>query len=185
MNNNDNNRFSELMIACAELSTPAKSISQALMGMYTKAFQNYSIEQIEQAFNEHITKSKFFPHPSEIVSILTPNQRSVEDKANIAWMEIEVSIRKIGTYGDLQLEDKQALMAVKSCGGWPSICATRLDKMQWKKREFIEAYRAIENTPLELLPTSLDGIAALENQRNQDTKPIQAILCKTNLLNKD
>jgi hypothetical protein len=81
----------------------------------------------------------------------------------------------VGSYGNLELDDKQALAAVKSLGGWKSLCHTTRDKMGFKQQEFIKMYQAFENTPPELLPKSLLGIDDLSKNRLNFSKPKSAI----------
>ena len=104
---------------------------------------------------------QFFPKPADLIKQMTGTTKqqdaAIEDRAAIAWACIERDIRRIGSYGTLKLEDKQALATVKAMGGWQSICQTETSKMEWKRKEFIRMYETFERMPLEALPSSLPG----------------------------
>ena len=106
-----------------------------------------------------------FPKVADIVRNMPQVERSLEDRASIAWMQIERAIERVGAYGAIDLDDKTALMALKSIGSWSQLCHTKRENMGFKRREFIENYRALENTEIELIPKSLNGLEALIQQR--------------------
>lgn len=185
MNQLDKQSFAELMIASGEMYN--KSISKELMAMYFDCLVNYSIKEIKDGLNKHVLDSNhgtFFPKPADIVRSMDGGEQTIEDKANIAWMEIEDAIKRVGAYGKLEMDDKLALMTVKNMGNWQSICHTPMDKMVWKKKEFIENYKALEHTPLDTLPKSLPGITDLTNQRRGDTQAIGDVMKRMKLENK-
>ena len=167
MNDSNKKEFATLFYTTGELYD--KSVSKELLQMYFGILKEFSIDQIKSGLTKHALDPKhgtFFPKPADIVRNIDGQQRSATDRALVAWMEVEVAIAAVGSYGTLRLKDKQALMAVKSMGSWQHLCATDRSKLAFKRQEFIANYNAIEKTPLDCLPESLPGIAELENQRN-------------------
>ena len=162
MKNEDKRAFFDLMMAAGEVY--GREVTQPMAAIYFSALENASIEQVQEAMMAHMQNpdsGQFFPKPADLIKQMTGTTKqqdaAIEDRAAIAWACIERDIRRIGSYGTLKLDDKQALATVKAMGGWQSICQTETSKMEWKRKEFIRMYEAFERTPLEALPSSLPG----------------------------
>lgn len=162
MKNEDKRAFFDLMMAAGEVY--GREVTQPMAEIYFSALANVSIDQVQDAMMAHMQNpdsGQFFPKPADLIKQMTGTTKqqdaAIEDKAAIAWACIERDIRRIGSYGTLKLEDKQALATVKAMGGWQSICQTETSKMEWKRKEFIRMYETFERMPLEALPSSLPG----------------------------
>lgn len=188
MNNSDKNDFAELMVGNGEMFN--KSISTSLMKIYFDTLVNYSIEDIRVGFSKHSLDSKhgsFFPKPADIVRHLESLTVSAEDKATLAWNQIMREIRVTGAYGSLKLDDKQAIAAIKAVKSWKDLCAMPEKDMTWVKKEFIANYAIYENTPVELLPSSLPGLVDLKNHKQEASESMKKIMAgiKQPRLNKE
>lgn len=162
MKNEDKRAFFDLMMAAGEVY--GREVTQPMAAIYFSALANVSIEQVQAAMMAHMQNpdsGQFFPKPADLIKQMTGTTKqqdaAIEDRAAIAWACIERDIRRIGSYGTLKLDDKQALATVKAMGGWQSICQTETSKMEWKRKEFIRMYETFERMPLEALPSSLPG----------------------------
>ena len=162
MKNEDKRAFFDLMMAAGEVY--GREVTQPMAAIYFSALANVSIEQVQEAMMAHMQNpdsGQFFPKPADLIKQMTGTTKqqdaAIEDRAAIAWACIERDIRRIGSYGTLKLDDKQALATVKAMGGWQSICQTETSKMEWKRKEFIRMYETFERMPLEALPSSLPG----------------------------
>lgn len=162
MRNEDKRAFFDLIMAAGEVY--GKEVTQPMAAIYFSALANVSIDQVQDAMMAHMQNpdsGQFFPKPADLIKQMTGTTKqrdaAIEDKASIAWACIERDIRRIGSYGTLKMEDKQALATVKAMGGWQSICQTETSKMEWKRKEFIRMYETFERMPLEALPSSLPG----------------------------
>lgn len=181
MTDDDKIEFARLLMGVGELY--GKEVSKDLKRMLFNALSDLSIEQVGAAMSAHINDpdcGQFFPKPADIrrrlVGTTKQQEAAIEDRAAIAWSCIERDIRRVGSYGSLKLEDKQALATVKAMGGWQSICQTEENKMEWRRKEFIRMYEAFERTPLEALPASLPGRIELSEHKAQGAKAIGSIL---------
>lgn len=166
MKNEDKRAFFDLMMAAGEVY--GREVTQPMAAIYFSALANVSIEQVQEAMMAHMQNpdsGQFFPKPADLIKQMTGTTKqqdaAIEDKAAIAWACIERDIRRIGSYGTLKLDDKQALATVKAMGGWQSICQTETSKMEWKRKEFIRMYETFERMPLDALPSSLPGLVEL------------------------
>lgn len=162
MKNEDKRAFFDLMMAAGEVY--GREVTQPMAAIYFSALANVSIEQVKNAMMAHMQNpdsGQFFPKPADLIKQMTGTTKqqdaAIEDRAAIAWACIERDIRRIGSYGTLKLDDKQALATVKAMGGWQSICQTETSKMEWKRKEFIRMYETFERMPLDALPSSLPG----------------------------
>ena len=162
MKNEDKLAFFDLMMAAGEVY--GREVTQPMAAIYFSALANVSIEHVQEAMMAHMQNpdsGQFFPKPADLIKQMTGTTKqqdaAIEDRAAIAWACIERDIRRIGSYGTLKLDDKQALATVKAMGGWQSICQTETSKMEWKRKEFIRMYEAFERMPLDALPSSLPG----------------------------
>lgn len=166
MNDSNKREFSEILLAMGEIYN--KTVSKTLLRMYFDDLLSFSIEDVRKSFKKHRLDPKsgaFFPKPADIVRNIDGEQLSLDDRGNVAWMQIERAISSVGAYGSLALEDKQALAAVKAMGSWQQLCHTDRDKMAFKKSEFMANFKSLEHTATENLPDKLLGIEDLKNQR--------------------
>lgn len=162
MQDQDKATFRDMMMAAGEVY--GREITKPLLQMYFAALAPASMEQVQAAMMAHMQNpdsGQFFPKPADLIKQMTGTTKqqdaAIEDRAAVAWACIERDIRRIGSYGTLKLDDKQALATVKAMGGWQSICQTEISKMEWKRKEFILMYETFERMPLEALPSSLPG----------------------------
>lgn len=173
----DKAEFKMLMVGIGELY--GKEITKPLMRIYFSALTNYSLQQVEAGINAHTMDSKhgsFFPKPADIVRHLQVKQLSTEEKAELCWAQIEREIRTTGSWGKLELDDKQGLAALKSFTSWKDLCSMDVGKLTWAKKEFISMYSTYENTPIEMLPSSLPGRVELVEHKEESVKSMQNIL---------
>lgn len=173
----DQERFKIILAGVCEIYS--KRISPQLIQMYWQSLKPVTIDQFDSAVQKHMLDPKngrFFPIPADIMRNIDGQQQTTEDRAMLAWMEVERSISRIGAYGSINLEDKQALMAIKNMGSWQQLCHTDRDKLGFKRQEFMANYKALENTPIESLPNSLAGIEELSNQRLGVDSPADNLL---------
>lgn len=174
MKNEDKRAFFDLMMAAGEVY--GREVTQPMAAIYFSALANVSIEQVQEAMMAHMQNpdsGQFFPKPADLIKQMTGTTKqqdaAIEDRAAIAWACIERDIRRVGSYGTLKLEDKQALATVKAMGGWQSICQTEISKMEWKRKEFIRMYETFERMPLEALPSSLPGRIEISEVKHAGT----------------
>lgn len=172
MQEQDKAAFREMMMAAGEVY--GREITKPLLQMYFAALAQYGMEQVQGAMMAHMQNpdsGQFFPKPADLIRQLSGTSKqleaAIEDKASMAWACIERDIRRIGSYGTLKMDDKQALAAVKAIGGWQSLCQTETSKMEWKRKEFIRMYETFERTPLDALPASLPGRIEMSEKKAQ------------------
>jgi len=139
--------------------------------MYFDDLLEFSIEEIKYGARCHRqdpNHGTFFPKPADIIRHLQTGKSSTEEKAELAWAQVIQCLRANGSYGGLNIEDKQGIAALKSFSTWKDFCMMDASKMTWTKKEFLSMYSTYENTPLEMLPSSLPGLVELHNHKKDN-----------------
>jgi len=147
-----------------------KKVSTELLKMYFSDLIEFSIEDVNAGARAHRLDPKhgtFFPKAADIIRHLQTGKLSTEDKALLAWAQIQHELRKHGAYGNLELDDKQAIAALKSFTSWKEFCMAPVSDMTWMQKKFISMYSTYENTPLDMLPSSLPGLEDLHNHKEK------------------
>ena len=148
-----------------------KQVTKNLLLIYFDDLKQYSLDEVKQGASKHRLDTKhgtFFPKSADIIRHLPNNNLLTEDKGLLAWAQIIREMRRVGAYGSLNLDDKQALAAIKAVKSWKDLCMMPEKELTWAKKEFLANYKAYENTPLELLPSSLPGLEELHEHKNAD-----------------
>ena len=181
MDKSEGNKFKELIAAISVTYggdfTPAQTL------LWWNMFKPYSAEVFERAVYQHMAdpdQGMFSPKPANIMKFISgttkQNDQAVKDKAELAWHQVMDKIQRVGSYGSLSLDDKQAIAAVKAIGGWNKVSLATYDQITWMKKEFMLAYDTYENTPLDRLPSSLPGLVELQHHKCQDRKALGGII---------
>ena len=180
MQKHDEEEFKKVMIGLGEYYD--KPITESLIKIYGYDLKPLTIEQFKQAASAHrmnTDNGQFFPKTADLMRQINgttkQNDQQLEDKADMAWLTITGEVKRIGSYGSLKMEDKQALAAVKSLGGWKFICAKTETELVWLHKEFISVYQNYERTPVEALPDKLPGRVALENHKAEQSQGLKNI----------
>lgn len=181
MDDSSKREFQEIVLATAELYSTVKKIevTPIMLKLFFSALREYSIEQVSYGFERHLSDppdGKFFPKPVNIIKHLKTPELSTNEKAELAWAQITNEVRRVGVYGKLKLDDKQALAALRSFTNWKEFCMMDVTKQTWAKKEFLSMYSTYQNTPLEMLPSSLPGLIELQHHKKQEAKSMQNLL---------
>ncbi len=101
MINSDKASFETLLRGVADVFSSTKTIvvNMPMLQVYFMSLGEYSYEQVEWAIGEHLkdpVDGKFFPKPANIIKHLKDNEITTEQKAELAWAQIEREIRATG-----------------------------------------------------------------------------------------
>ena len=165
MNTEDKKQFAAAISGAGEVY--GKNITKSLMAVYFESLKAYTVEQVSGALSEHLSNEKsgmFFPKPADLIKAINKHSapiQTAEDRASLGWAVILGELSRLGPYQSIQMEDKQALAAIRAVGGWVSLCSKTTKELVWIKKEFVNAYEALDKTPVELLPSNLPGLVEL------------------------
>lgn len=133
-------KFQSLMAAMSELY--GKEVTQGLMDLYWSALSEFTDEQVGRAIESGIRKWKCFgrlPSPAEIIDEIGGG----EDKALVAWEMLQQAVSRAGAYQSVRFEDPKISRVIKILGGWEAVCLWALDELQFRRQEFLKAYRGL------------------------------------------
>ena len=177
MDDSNKKEFATIFYAMGEFYD--KQVSKELLLMYFDDLSDFNINDIRMGAKRHRQDPKhgtFFPKPADIIRSFTKGDLTTDEKAQLAWSQVSGEISRIGSYGTLNLSDKQAMAAVRALGTWKDLCATDVTKMDFKKREFLAIYKTYENTPINMLPDKLPGLIELQQHKEQSAQSLQQLM---------
>lgn len=152
----------EILFSVAEMY--GKELSQGALNVFFMGIKSLSQEEFEQSIRKHLEdqeKGMFFPKPADLIGHIRrsgkQNSELVGQSAELGWSLVMDQLRRVGSYGNLNVSDKVAVETVRQMGGWKSLCMTHTDKMSFKQREFMSLYQTVIKTPQNLLPDELAG----------------------------
>ena len=154
----DGKQFKAKLAVLGELY--GKECTQALADLYWSALRDFTDEQFHAAIDAGIRKWKCFgrlPTPAEIIELIQGNG---EDKALTAWEQLQQAVSRAGAYQSVLFEDPKIARVIKILGGWETVCLWPLDELQFRRHEFINAYKALGDGGM---PEVLAGICDRQN----------------------
>ena len=181
METNEQDKFKELITLMAE--NYDQEFTESTVKLWWNMFKPFSINAFESALYSHIgcpDAGMFSPKPANIMKFLKgttkANDQNVSNKAEIAWASIEGQVSSIGSYQSPTIDDRQAMAALKAMGGWIQLCASTIEQLTWKKKEFMDIYKTFEQTPVEMLPDNMPGRIELEQHKATEANQMNGLM---------
>lgn len=155
-----------------------KDLTDLTFEMYWNGLKDYSIDEVQAAFNAHMQHpedGKWWPKVSDIIKNC---KGGTQDNALRAWSEVETAIRKVGAYQDVVFHDPLIHQIIHKMGGWMALCDIPDEKsLVFKANEFKNAYRALYGTPAQQQPPiELTGIINAQNAKIKGAKKAPPVL---------
>lgn len=173
--------FKEIVATMHEIYD--KQLSSVAQKIWWNALKPYSSSQISQAMSDHLTdvdSGKFAPKPADLIAKINGTTKqievSIEAKAIAAWDEAYKAMMKSGQYQSITLNDPMGMKVIQHLGGWPSFCMMRQDEGQWRRKEFIAAYKTLQGS--ENLPAMLTGVGEKSAEKIEGQKSLNRIYQK-------
>lgn len=162
--------FTKFIMAICEMFD--REMSQFLVRIYWEALKPFTDSECEIAFNEILVSSRFFPKPIDIIEAI---RGSSDVNAAKAWIKVENTVKRIGTYDSVKFDDPVIHSCIEAMGGWISLGQVPENELKWKQKEFERLYTIMagKGGPH---PEYLVGKIELENSargfRNHVPKPV-------------
>jgi hypothetical protein len=119
MTERDREAFADVL--CGLGDTFNEPVSAVRMEVYFQALSDLTLEQINQAALLHAKSSRFFPKPVELREAIAG---SVTDRADEAWAQLLMLVRRVGYTGKPEWLDPVLERTAKELyGGWQALCA--------------------------------------------------------------
>jgi hypothetical protein len=157
MKQGDLKKFAVCVEAMRGEFTPNEQLSKLQLDVKFKALMDIPIEDIERATWTIIStrKTASFPKVAEIREAATG---SLEDKSVIAYDAFTKGKAATGAYDSVSFHDKTIHAVIMAMGGWQEICIITEEEWKFKRREFIDLYKAITRNPGRDIPEKLIGL---------------------------
>ena len=156
MTNKDEPRFIQAFTGlCAYFD---KSYSDMLLEIYWQGLKDMEIEDVEHSFYVAFKTAKFFP---KIAELREAHEGGPEGKALLAWEQLQEAIRRGGANESVLFVDSKITRVIELLGGWFQVCMWPATELQFRRHEFIQAYKAIHSGGP---PRLLAGVMERENR---------------------
>jgi hypothetical protein len=162
MQENDIGEFGKIILGLSEIF--GGEMSPIAIDIYFNALSDFTIDEVSKGISS-VVKSRVYngmPKPAEIIEAISGSSNV---QAITAWDEVLTDIRKRGRLQGGKFDNPAIEQAIRVCGGWEKICAGDEQDLQWVKKEFIEAYGAVNHTVYktaieakEIIKSLTDGI---------------------------
>jgi hypothetical protein len=103
------------------------------------------------------TKTFGFPRPGDLIELVGGGR---PDAALAAWEQLQQAVSRACAYQSVLFEDPKISRVIKIMDGWEAVCLWPLDELQFRRHEFLQAYKALSNSCLQ---EALAGIADRQN----------------------
>lgn len=143
---------------------------------WLNALANYSLEQINDAFNQHLSdpeSGQFLPKPADIVKQL---QGTHGDRALVAWGKVYGAIERVGAWASVQFDDQIIHAVIEDMGGWVKINSTKMDELPFTQKRFCDTYRAYSRRGELKWPPYLPGLTETSNTANGFKQPALTLI---------
>lgn len=175
-------KFKEVIATLGEQY--GKTVTPLVARVYWQALKPYSDDEVEQALVAYISDPdvcQYWPQPGALIAKITGTSKqvdlSVEAQAINGWNEAYKAMQRLGQYQSVELSDPLAMKVVNYLGGWRSFCMMKQSDEQWRRKEFILAYKTLKGS--ENLPTRLTGICDDDRDKLESRKALERVYKKT------
>lgn len=131
--------------------------SDALIAMYWRGCQRWSIEQVTRAIDQLTHDPEAGKFPPKIGDLTRALEGTSTDRAAVAWGVVMQAIGAAGQYQDVDFGDPATHAAIHDLGGWPKVCRTELKELGYLQHRFTESYRAYAGRGVAACPMVLMG----------------------------
>jgi hypothetical protein len=169
-------KFNEGMAILCE--TYQREITKLLLKSYYMALKGMSDTEFEDAIGKTLQTRKYntLPMPAEIREAVTGN---IEDLATLAYDAFTQGKSQTGAYDSVCFEDKVIHAVIRAMGGWQEVCMITEDEWKFRRKEFIDLYKALSRNPGAELPDKVIGLGeagcADNNEWHKHCPPLKII----------
>lgn len=131
--------FNEGLLVVAEAFD--KTLSPELAEIYWQCVEEYTAEQIKNAFTQAVLELKFFPKAAHLREFILGSPERTRAKGHFAALEVIDAMKGYGASHNIQFTDGHInAIIVQIYGGWIEICKMEMKDTKWFLRDFQEYY---------------------------------------------
>jgi hypothetical protein len=116
------------------------SIDADGLRMWLSAFRDLTPEAVATAIDRFNQESTDHPTPAGVRRYAGAAGLTDEQRAQAAWRVVRSAVARYGAYYAISFDDQIIHAAIRSIGGWVNLCNTQHDELQWKAKQFVDAY---------------------------------------------
>lgn len=116
--------------------------SDALIGMYWRGCQRWSMEQVKRAVDQLTYDAEAGKFPPKIGDLTRVLEGTHTDRAAIAWGKVHGAMSAVGAYSDVVFDDAAIHAAIEDLGGWVKICRGEVSEISYLQHRFCQAHKA-------------------------------------------
>lgn len=162
MNENDKKEFVDWLQGIAAMKRV--DLSPSVIRIWYQTLIEYDLSAIKSAFEKHLKDpdgGHWMPQPSDIIRII---DGGVGEQAELAWAKAFRAVSLVGSYSDVVFDDAIIHAVIDGMGGWVKFCQGEYKDFDFKRLEFVKAYRAIKNRGASEYVGVLQGISNTQNR---------------------
>lgn len=145
--------------------------------MVTEMLAKYPFDRTIQAIQETAMTCKFRPKPADIVEKIL--NKPDQGEADLVAARITAAISEFGWPNEAAAREaigEKGWKVVELSGGWPDICKTTYDQMNWTRTNLAKIYMALGNEEEKLFLTPSE-----QKQIDTDYQPPQKDFTSDNI----
>jgi hypothetical protein len=138
----DDNQEAFARLIADVLTFYRRDAGQFALQVWWLALRGYSLEAVRGALGAHARdpeRGAFAPYPADVIRILDGRHA---DRALLAWHRVLGATHTVGHYASVDFGDAFIHAAIVDVGGWPALCCTPADELDFVRRRFCESFRA-------------------------------------------
>jgi len=146
-----------------------KQMTDVLLEIYYQALKDLTDAEFQEAVGKIVMSKTFhkMPLPAEIREAIRGNPEDLAIKAFDVFIQGKA---RTGPYISVIFEDRTIHAVVQSFGGWEAICLIPENEWRFRRKEWIETYKAMKQRLRSDIPEKLIGLIEAENMQNEDWK---------------
>lgn len=142
----------------------------SFMELWFNLLQDYSIQEVKQAFYKYLTFGKFAPKPSDILELLNiSNNKNNTLIAEKEWQGVMSAIAKVGIYQNIKFNNP-ITNEVVNIMGWQYLGNMLETSEQFERKRFIELYQQFSTQDIKTSETINIGLYNSNNYVLFDSK---------------
>jgi hypothetical protein len=144
------NEFATLMSYLEAGSGTGRKATTVQCEVFYDLLGNLPFDTVKQAARQSLAESMFPQIPPIGLILKFCGVRPVEtaSRSLIAYGHAARAVHSVGGYGSIDFSDPLVNAVVRFLGGWNAFTEWPCDSVQWRKRDFIQQYEALEQCGL-------------------------------------
>ena len=171
----DERKLAALMALAANFG---KEFSESLLGIWLNLLSHYSADAVDAGVSRVIEKYVYKTLPpyavlrisiDEAIGLVQP-EHALDMAALAEWNKLIADIGKYGRYNCPQFCATTAYV-LRGMGGWDAACSWDTEKLEWRRREFVESWKLAHGKE-HVMELGSQGIAALVSSKPESSRAI-------------